>query len=511
MRLARIIAVPAYFAAFACSAPIDYRDGSGAKISDLPSTALSFATTDPSESLLIAWSSVAAGASEVPLDTSIVIKFNHPLDASSVTQDSLRVVSVDTGAVVPGKIKFDGDLLEIDIDERFFIGVSSKGEPETQYTGLHANTLYRIEIDSQIRSTSGLVFGKTPGLLFSTVSNEYGFYWLGAGGEYEKARAERQSKLFDNTRPTVIFVHGWERNTTANNLQRDIPFLYSNRFFGKANVIPLWKNKGYNVGVFQWAQWADEEDVKDAEIKVLNPQANHRAKDGGFSGMRYKLRNGKYKDWPIDRSIARIFVDEYSKLMTEYGGAEVRLLGHSLGSQIVGQSLDLLAKAVDEGKMREEAFPKRIALLDPFWSKGEKEYIDGKSPAALFTEQLRTILDSKEIAVEYYKSSLLGGIVGDLNAETRKIAAFSRIWASFIPVSDGAAQHFYSYIWYLNSINSPWASSADWIGAGVSNTEVIKKMNIAANNEQHFSQYYGSDTVTPHDDKFKLVDGVNPK
>jgi hypothetical protein len=454
---------------------------------------------------------VRSGEVEVPLDTNLEFEFSAVLNPSSVRSDSVIVTREDTGAIVPGTLQVSGKILRFTPTRHFYFKKNANGVDETVYSGFQANTGYRAVLGKGIEGKDGASPDEGKYVSFRCVDLEYGFYWLGANGEYEKAKAAQSNSFFDPTAPTVIYVHGWQSGTSKYDMQRENPFVYTGTRYGSSNVLPLWKARGFNVGVFQWGQWADEEEVRDAEIKVLNPQSLHKAKDGGFSGMRYRLRDGKYKAMLSNRSVSDFFMDEYKKIMSSYSGPEIRLVGHSLGVQLAGRALSLLAREVDEGRLSAQALPSRLVILDGFWSQGQKDYLNDSSPAQVFNESLRGVLEHRNLAIEQYKSSLLGGVVGDANLGVRKLSMFSRIVPGFIPVSDSVAQHLYSYVWYVNSIGRNTEDVSDALGASLSTEVLLEKMNSKLTAQVHHYQTEGVDTPSLQDDRFEERAGISPK
>jgi hypothetical protein len=454
---------------------------------------------------------IRSGEVDVPLDTNLEFEFNAELNPSSVRPESVIVTREDTGEIVAGSLQTSKKLLRFVPTRRFYFKKNANGGDETVYSGFQANTGYRVVLGKGIEGSGGASPDMGKEFSFRSVDLEYGFYWLGANGEYEKAQAGKSNSFFDPTRPTVIFVHGWQSGTSQYDMQRENPFVYAGSRYGSANALPLWTARGFNVGIFQWGQWADEEEVRDAEIKVLNPQSLQKAKDGGFSGMRYRLRDGKYKPMLSDRSVSQFFVNEYKKIMGSYSGTEIRLVAHSLGVQLAGKALSLLAREADEGRLPAQAFPSRLVMLDAFWSQGSKDYLDGKSPAQVFNESLRGILEHRVLAIEQYKSSLLGGVVGDANLDARKLSMFARIVPSFIPVSDFAAQHLYSYVWYVNSVAHNTEGLSGALGAALPTESILEKMNLKQAGPVHLYQIEGVDTPGLQDDRFEERLGVSPK
>ena len=455
-------------------------------------------------------SSVVPGSDKVEIDSRIIFTFDMPLNSSQIDSNTIRIRRSDTGELLQGDVRYANNSIEFQVDRRFLMKSKSDGSMETVYSGLKAELAYAVQFgtlfgeDGSQSPDSGKLFS------FRTVQEDHGIYWLGENGEYEKFRPGIQSKYFDPLRPTVLHLHGWQKGTSQYDMQRENVFVYTGSPYGNANVIGKWRNKGYNVGEYFWNQIADEQDIRDAETKVWLGESGTRSGTDGTISMRYRLRNGNFVSMPAEKNVTTMFVDEYMQAFADYQGSGVRLTGHSLGAQIAEHAIYLLAKSADEGKIANKIVPTRLALLDPFWSKGGKAYLDGKSTAEVSSPEILGVVSSRNLVVEQVKTSLIGGIVvGDENLPLRKVTAFARVLPKFIPQTDMASLHLYSYVWYLNSIERLIPTSSGPLGAAAPDAEIWAKMNFSHGaNPVYWKQVAGSDSPKVDDDRFEDVSGV---
>lgn len=121
---------------------------------------------------------------------------------------------------------------------------------------------------------------------------DYGLHWVRVenGAESQVKALDDDGNIipltvnyYDDSRPTVIYFHGWKSGSSEEDYNRD-NFTFSDN--GNSLSHLAWKQMGWNVGIYHWNQFADESEVKDAEAKMWS--AN------GSKGMRYRLDDGSY-------------------------------------------------------------------------------------------------------------------------------------------------------------------------------------------------------------------------
>ena len=110
-----------------------------------------------------------------------------------------------------------------------------------------------------------------------------------------------------------------------------------------------------------------------------------------------------------------MFIKDYESCMKNFKGTEIRFVGHSLGNQLATNSAKLVENDINSSKISSKLRPNRIALLDPFWSKGGKDYLGGRWTGEVCREYIKE-LESKGVAVEMYRSSSINDLfIGDSN------------------------------------------------------------------------------------------------
>ena len=93
---------------------------------------------------------------------------------------------------------------------------------------------------------------------------------------------QRRKQCSTSTAGTNEFFHhafyhlGFRENgTTVRGFRETINWVNEDsgpHWFQDTYSVDLWLHRGYNVGIFYWNQFSDEEDVKEAERKIYNAQ-----------------------------------------------------------------------------------------------------------------------------------------------------------------------------------------------------------------------------------------------
>ncbi len=216
---------------------------------------------------------------------------------------------------------------------------------------------------------------------------DYGLYFLAADGSSQKylppAADPDGNPLFDPTKPTVIYVHGWQPFTVKDHKREYL----SDKAGG--SYARLWKEAGWNVAIFYWNQFSDEQFVQLAEGKIHHYQENasgtgltwRKEKDNVLTPATADAASPQY-------SATALFAQEYSRFIAQSQSGKVRLVGHSLGGQFVNTVSPMIPKANR---------PARIALLDPFFSATYTQ---------LFNQNI-TYLKANGSILEWYETSIL--------------------------------------------------------------------------------------------------------
>ena len=217
----------------------------------------------------------------------------------------------------------------------------------------------------------------------STYTNlDYGLYWFGYS-QAQKAQPGQSNPYYSNNKPTVIYIHGWQNGSVQNKSRETL----DRRGSGGPNqdLAHHWLDRGWNVGVLYWNQFADESEVKDAEAKI------HVA--NGPRSMRWKSLNNGYQSGP-GQSVTDLLYAAIHDNMQNFSNSHFRLAGHSLGNQLALSIGVRLKDAVNQGSLNANLRPDRIALLDPFYSNGSKSYLNGQWTGEK-SQRIRQLTDSQ--------------------------------------------------------------------------------------------------------------------
>jgi hypothetical protein len=344
----------------------------------------------------------------------------------------------------------------------------------------------------------------------------YGLYWFGLNGAHQKFVPGEVNAHFDSARPTLIFVHGWQ------------PFLsYSlpDFHFDGTDTAAAWVIDGWNVGIFVWNQFSDEtqgvvqggswfsgappEGVKDAEAKIWT--AN------GPEGMRWRdwddlppFGDG-YSAAPAGTASAgELFYQTYVAAMTEqpYAGDVIRVAGHSLGNQMAVRLTKLVDDGIVAGEIPESIRPTRVALLDPYWSPGGKDYLDGQANSDVVREVVAGLLPSAGTLFEWYWSSpWTTEPKGDTNDALKPMMLYAEMDPEYALTGKDkhmAAQHL--YLWSYAFDGPAGCSGESCLGMG----KLLAKMGeeqLAAvmRSDYRWIQDGGAATSSPADDTYQSV------
>jgi len=181
----------------------------------------------------------------------------------------------------------------------------------------------------------------------------------------------------------------------------------------------------------------------------------------------------------------------------------LRLTGHSLGNQLA---------TIVAGKLADAGYPvKRLALLDPFWSKNGKAYISNQWTGAACRTLVKDLIVSHATVVEQFKSSGLGGLIaGDENLDMRKMNNFVRVWPDNIGATDQTHQHVYAFIWYHLSFGKAVPTNNGMtIGAAATDTMIKSLMNYGKTSTYYYYTTSGKNTTAITDDAFTQKAGVS--
>jgi len=278
---------------------------------------------------------------------------------------------------------------------------------------------------------------------------EYGLVWFGSNGRSQKAMPGQANDYFNPSQPTIIFVHGWLPNQVGD------PPTFIVTFHDETgdyvwDLAESWVEAGWNIGVFYWHPFADEDTVWAAEDKIWN--ANEQA------GMRYRDAGGAYhtENMPTVNA-ADLFYETYVAAMAGYSGPEIRLAGHSLGNQMAVRLALKLVDGIAAGEVAANLLPSRLALLDPFWSPIPKAYLDEQETGTVIGRDIAGKLLPQGMLVEWYRSSLLteATLLNETLAQLQTQVVYAELAPEFCPPLDVVCRHDAAWHLYFLSFGSP--------------------------------------------------------
>jgi pimeloyl-ACP methyl ester carboxylesterase len=203
------------------------------------------------------------------------------------------------------------------------------------------------------------------------------------------------SSFYNPGKPSMIFVHGAQPDLVKRG--------YDRTGFGPdwAKISSIWLSRGWNVGFFQWGQFSDEpiRNFERAQAKIWNTRY--------FAGMDYTYRPAgtpegtvKVGEASIKYDVAQILVDAIVKHEFQ-SHLELRLIGHSLGTQLAMRAAYLLRDNIH--------MVDRVTLLDPVFSSLPQGF--------LFTAPEGMIIS--DVLGQYAKELANRGVATDVHAASK--------------------------------------------------------------------------------------------
>ncbi|WP_374326081.1 hypothetical protein [Aquipseudomonas alcaligenes] len=92
--------------------------------------------------------------------------------------------------------------------------------------------------------------------------------------------------------------------------------------------------------------------------------------------------SGAYSSGP-GQSASDLLFNSCKDNMAGYSGSNIRILGHSLGNQMAIVLTKKISDAVTAGTLSSKLLPKRVALLDPFYSNNAKSWLGNQWTGAV--------------------------------------------------------------------------------------------------------------------------------
>ena len=261
---------------------------------------------------------------------------------------------------------------------------------------------------------------------------------------FEKGnKVARPGGGYDPNRPTMLYVHGWERGTTCRGMRETFNWKSNYEWAEFSDAVDIdacdfWIARGWNVAIFYWSQVSDERKVTQAERKIYENAKRYHVVD--YSN---KKNLWKFEPMPDDlnKPIADALVEAFHNAL-HASKEKIVIVGHSLGSQLVLEATRRMCERAAS------PLPSRVVLCDAFFSKGRKHYLNNQSTAQRALESAKLMI-KKGILLEWYHTSLLGDLgwfcgcafAGDRADALRRLASFVKLDPPLIPWWDVAARH----------------------------------------------------------------------
>jgi hypothetical protein len=332
---------------------------------------------------------------------------------------------------------------------------------------------------------------------------EYGLYWYGAENQSQKFKPNKKNLYYSPDKPTIIYVHGWQKDTAQDKFRESS---YSEA--ADAYIYDKWINNGWNVGVFYWNQFADDDPaaVWGQQTKPEWTQAKIWTATGA-QGMRWRKADGSWSTaGSPTKSAAELFYDAYTGAMANHNKEkEIRFAGHSLGSQMAVRMTNLLKE-----NGRYDIMPDRVSLLDMAvigegLSQQGPGYLGGKPVATVLGEYIQD-LKKKGVIFEWYKSTGLNELSGNDDSSLRTKVSYTRLWPTWDDWNLNIGQklgryHTHAWDWYFRSMYF----SIDGPSANGFLSDARSYMNAAYYYTQE-NGGAGQGTSDPSDDEFAAID-----
>ncbi|MFM9950246.1 MAG: DNA/RNA non-specific endonuclease [Saprospiraceae bacterium] len=216
---------------------------------------------------------------------------------------------------------------------------------------------------------------------------DYGIYFLDATGKGHKLSPDdtNGNPNFNPSKPTVIYVHGLNDNSVKNHKRENLTTEDGTPLSAK------WIAEGWNVGAFYWNQYADVRVIGVENWNVVSVlDAEKTIYFEGEASLRWRRENGTVTTNAVEfKGVNELFADACTYLKSVLNpDSEVRMAGHSLGAQVILTGSEMLPLPNR---------PKRIALLDPWWS----------SERSLGLSAATHNISNPDLALEWYTSTKL--------------------------------------------------------------------------------------------------------
>lgn len=523
--------------------------------------------------------------SDVDVETHswIVVEFSGELDPATVNNDNITIIRLNMtdnqqnnynritgtfelyedsdGTVIPNKAVFKPEI-------KFYGNEGGSFDwNNPNWNGLKPNYEYSVMLSANIKDINGNSFTDDgeDHWIFRTTDLDYGLYFFKDAVNAVKYVPGRDipSEYFDESKPTILYVHGWEKTSTnfQDNRLRDYRregFIFSPGSFYPAqeavDTVKIWKDpslnsegKAWNFGVMYWNQLADDDyawlskpQMTQAKIWTTRGQNNMSYAIRSWTGSSWSTGNVHSTKNSPSRSMSVIFGDIVADALEYNYSPEFRLVGHSLGAQMAHGIAYCLMKKHSAGEISDFIFPKRLTLIDPYWRDGSESWwtreprhpaaidfnISSSTPAAMSNRIAESLLDYSDsqiingnegnFVIEFYDVSqtsdgrVFWSNLGDPNNAGRDIAAISYLKTPWIH-SDESNTDYMSYrhvngrYYYFWSYAYP--APSEGFSASTPDSSIRPLMNYYRSSNIRFSITGGAHTPDPGDDVYTRYNG----
>lgn len=356
------------------------------------------------------------------------------------------------------------------------------------------------------------------------IKADYGLYWLKNSGTdsesaapacrsmFKKMQCMQQLEAtgyFNPHKPTILFIHGWQPDTVKNKNRFDLCYSYKQENGQESplyNTLHYWQN--WNVAVFYWNQFADEDNVLAAEEKIYSTQ--------GKQGMRWAYLNTSgqlnycergmsscimpKKGWR-EQTILELAYQAYQNAFPLFfHPPELRIAGQSLGAQVAIQLTDLVMHNASLPQ------PTRLDLMDPYFSPNNINNKKWHIPTKIADYNQQKISDiealNPQLPIAVYRTSTVSfAPTGNPAKALMDQIAFTYLFPEFLSGQGDMLEmqlHEASIFLYFESMKSkpniiPGSPATYYANAAASNQDVLnlmrqKRYQVSNAASKHFDE-----------------------
>jgi hypothetical protein len=192
--------------------------------------------------------------------------------------------------------------------------------------------------------------------------------------------------------------------------------------------------------------------------------------------------------------------------MSGYTGNDIRIAGHSLGNQLAIKISHMLKEKAESGVISGNIVPGRVSLLDSFYSKYGKDYLNGRWNSGVASDMAEE-LKASGTAIDSYRSSSITTteFAGDKAIQLHNKVAFVEMGSKFFYWYDIGRKHISATWMYLWSIDFPTPSISNSSYSGISAATPNSTIRNWMYSNRRAVQTHGLYSKTPSDNRFKTA------